>query len=158
MRLALFQPDIPQNVGAAIRLCACLDVALDIIEPCAFPLGARDLARVALDYGRLTRITRHKSWRAFLDRPERRDGRLILMTTTSATSLYSHRFGGEDTLIMGSESSGAPHFAHEAAAARLRIPITTDARSLNVVNAAAMALGEALRQTGGFATGRDGDG
>ena len=150
MRLALFQPDIPQNVGAAIHLCACLDVSLDIIEPCAFAMGARDLRRAALDYGPLARITRHESWSAFLLAAERREGRLILMTTTSATPLYAHMFGAGDTLIMGSESAGAPDAVHEAATARLKIPLNPDARSLNVVTAAAMALGEALRQTGGF--------
>lgn len=158
MRLALFQPDIPQNVGAAIRLCACLDVALDIIEPCAFPLGAKDLARVALDYGPLARITRHKSWAAFLTRPERREGRLILLTTKSATSLYAHRFEAGDTLLMGSESAGAPKTVHGAAAARVTIPLIPGARSLNVVTAAAMALGEAQRQTGGFNEISDGEG
>jgi tRNA (cytidine/uridine-2'-O-)-methyltransferase len=151
MRLALFQPDIPQNVGAAIRLCACLDVSLDIIEPCAFPLGARDLGRAALDYGSLARIARHESWSAFLAEPERQDGRLILLTTKSSTSLYAHAFAEGDTLIMGSESAGAPNMVHEIAWARLTIPLNVGARSLNIVTAAAMALGEALRQTGRLA-------
>ena len=151
MRLALFQPDIPQNVGAAIRLCACLDAALDIIEPCAFPLGAKDLGRAALDYGPLARIARHESWTAFLAAPERQEGRLVLMTTKAATSLYAHPFEAGDTLLMGSESAGAPEAVHHAAAARLLIPLAPGARSLNVVTTAAMALGEALRQTGGFA-------
>jgi tRNA (cytidine/uridine-2'-O-)-methyltransferase len=154
MRLALFQPDIPQNVGAAIRLCACLDVSLDIIEPCAFPLGARDLRRAALDYGPFARITRHESWTAFQAAPERQSGRLVLMTTRSSVSLYEHAFAAGDTLIMGSESAGAPEAVHAAAAARLTIPLNPAARSLNVVTAAAMALGEALRQTEGFAEGR----
>jgi tRNA (cytidine/uridine-2'-O-)-methyltransferase len=152
MRLALFQPDIPQNVGGAIRLTACLGVELDIIEPCAFPMGARDLKRAALDYGPLARIVRHDSWSAFLAHPARSEGRLILMTTSGARPFTDHVFAPGDTLIMGSESAGAPAAVHAAAAARLRIPLAPGARSLNIVAAAAMALGEALRQTDGFPT------
>ena len=150
MRLALFQPDIPQNVGAAIRLTACLGVELDLIEPCAFPLDDRALRRSALDYGTLARIRRHDSWVKFLEHPARLDGRLILFTTKGARSLTQVNFTAGDTLLMGSESSGAPEFVHDAAQARLRIPLVASARSLNVVTAAAMALGEALRQTDGF--------
>ena len=152
MRLALFQPDIPQNVGGAIRLTACLGVELDIIEPCAFPMGARDLKRAALDYGSLARIVRHDSWAAFLAHPARIQGRLILMTTRGAAPFTDHAFGPDDTLIMGSESAGAPDTVHDAATARLRIPLARGARSLNIVAAAAMALGEALRQTDRFPT------
>ena len=150
MRLALFQPDIPQNVGAAIRLTACLGVELDLIEPCAFPLDDRSLRRTALDYGSLSRITRHDSWKRFLEHPARLDGRLILFTTKGARSLTQVNFTAEDTLLMGSESAGAPEFVHDAAQARLRIPLVAGARSLNLVTAAAIALGEALRQTDGF--------
>jgi tRNA (cytidine/uridine-2'-O-)-methyltransferase len=148
MRLALFQPDIPQNLGAAIRLTACLGVELDVIEPCAFPLDDRSLRRAALDYGSIARVTRHNSWTDFLDHPARGDGRLILFTTKGAQPLTDIAFAAGDTLVMGAERAGAPGFVHAAAAARARIPLVPGARSLNVVAAAAMALGEALRQTG----------
>ena len=151
MRLALFQPDIPQNVGAAIRLTACLGVRLEIIEPCAFPLNDRALRRAALDYGPLAVTTRHNSWADFLDAPARGEGRLVLLTTKGSVPLGEICFEAGDTLIMGAESAGAPDFVHAAAALRVRIPMVSGARSLNVVTAAAIALGEALRQTGGFA-------
>ena len=149
MRLALFQPDIPQNVGAAIRLCACLDIGLDIIEPCAFPLDDRALRRAALDYGSLAKVTRHESWRRFLDGlPATR--RLVLLTTRGETRFPHFRFGPDDTVLMGAESAGAPDAVHAAAFARLRIPIAPDARSLNVITAATLALGEALRQNNAY--------
>ena len=148
MRLALFQPDIAQNLGAAIRLCACLAVCLDIIEPCAFPLDDRSLKRAALDYGPLARMTRHDSWDQFVLAAG--SHRLILMTTKAASPLYDFRFRPDDVLLMGSESAGAPPHVHAAVAARLRIPIDPAARSLNLVTAATLALGEALRQTCGF--------
>jgi tRNA (cytidine/uridine-2'-O-)-methyltransferase len=150
MRLALFQPDIPQNVGAAIRLTACLGVSLEIIEPCAFALNDRALRRAALDYGSLAVTTRHDSWAEFLGAPARSEGRLVLLTTRAAVPLDEISFEAGDTLIMGAESAGAPDFVHTAAALRVRIPLVSGARSLNVVTAAAIALGEALRQTGGF--------
>ena len=144
MRLALYQPDIPQNLGAAIRIAACFSVPLDIIEPCAFPLTDKALKRAALDYQAAT--TRHASWTAFLEAPERAAGRLILMTTKGATDLPAFRFAPGDTLLMGSESAGAPAPVHQAAQARLRIPIA--GRSLNVAVSAGIALYEAARQTG----------
>lgn len=150
MRLALFQPDIPQNLGAAIRLCACLGVLLDVIAPCAFPLSSRQLKRAALDYGEKAEIRLHDSWSAFLEAPERRDSRLILFTTRAQTSYADFPYQPDDTLLFGSESSGAPEAAHAAAAARLTIPLQPGLRSLNVVTAAAMGLGEALRRTNGF--------
>ncbi len=145
MRLALFQPDIPQNLGAAIRLCACMGVELEVIEPCAFPLSDRRLRRAALDY-RASTVLR-PSWRAFVDAPARGEGRLLLFTTRADQSYLDHRFDAGDTLLFGQESAGAPDEVHAAADARLLIPIRPGARSLNVVVAAAMALGEALRQT-----------
>ena len=151
MRLALFQPDIPQNVGAAIRLTACLGVDLDIVEPCAFPLDDRALRRAALDYGPLAAISRHDSWAEFLRASGRAEGRLVLLTTKAAVPLGEIAFAAGDTLIMGAESAGAPDFVHAAAELRARIPLVRGARSLNVVTAAAIALSEALRQTGGFA-------
>jgi tRNA (cytidine/uridine-2'-O-)-methyltransferase len=147
MRLALFQPDIPQNLGAAIRLAACMGAPLDIIEPCAFPLGDRAVRRVALDYAPLTELLRHADFAAFLAHPARQEGRLVLLTTHGADNLYRFAFAAGDTLLLGRESAGVPEEVHAAAQARLKVPMVPGARSLNVVTAAAMALGEALRQT-----------
>jgi tRNA (cytidine/uridine-2'-O-)-methyltransferase len=147
MRLALFQPDIPQNVGAAIRLCACLNVGLDIIEPCAFALDDRSLKRAALDYGPLAHVTRHPSWDAF---QARRPPRIVLLTTRGDSLFPDFAFAPDDTLLMGRESAGVPDAVRDAADARLRIPIHPAARSLNIVTAAALALGEALRQNNAF--------
>jgi tRNA (cytidine/uridine-2'-O-)-methyltransferase len=152
MRLALFQPDIPQNLGAAMRLAACVAVSLDVIEPAGFPLSDAAIRRVAMDYGDLTRVRRHLSWSDFLAASERKEGRLLLFTTKSANSFLSFRFQPGDTLLFGRESAGAPDEVHAAAEARLAIPLAPGARSLNIVSAAAMALTEALRQTGGFST------
>jgi tRNA (cytidine/uridine-2'-O-)-methyltransferase len=150
MRLALFQPDIPQNVGAAIRLTACLGVAMDIIEPCAFPLSDRSLRRTALDYGPLAAVERHASWADFLSDPARRAGRLLLFTTRGAQNFTDFAFQSGDTLLFGQESAGAPEHVHAAAQGRLLVPIAAGARSMNLVTAAAIGLAEALRQTGGF--------
>lgn len=150
MRLALFQPGIPQNVGAVIRLGACMGVALDVIEPCSFPMDDRSLKRAALDYGPLTHMTRHADWAAFLAAPERAQGRLLLFTTRGATPFHRFTFQAGDTLLFGNESHGAPPEVHAAAEARLIIPLRPEARSMNLASTAAMALGEALRQTDGF--------
>ena len=150
MRLALFQPDIPQNLGAAIRLCACLGVFLDVIEPAAFPLSDRTLKRAALDYTDQARITLHPSWEDFMQDPARSEGRLVLFTTRAAAPYTAFPFAPGDTLLFGRESAGVPDEVHSAAQARLVIPLRPGLRSLNVVTAAAMALGEALRQTAGF--------
>ncbi|QUD87246.1 tRNA (cytidine(34)-2'-O)-methyltransferase [Phenylobacterium montanum] len=150
MRLALFQPDIPQNVGASLRLCACLHVDLEIIEPCAFPLTDRALKRTAMDYAGRAAVIRRRSWAEFLAAPERGEGRLVLFTTKAAEPYAGFSFQPGDTLLMGQESAGAPDFVHEAAQARLIVPIAPETRSLNIVTAAAMGLGEALRQTQGF--------
>ncbi|WP_297511220.1 tRNA (cytidine(34)-2'-O)-methyltransferase [uncultured Caulobacter sp.] len=150
MRIALFQPGIPQNVGAAIRLSACFDVGLDVIEPCSFPLDDKSLKRAALDYGPLARLKRHDGWEAFLKAPERTEGRLLLFTTKGATAFHRFAFAPGDTLLFGNESRGAPEEVHAAAQGRLVIPIAPDARSMNLATTAAMALGEALRQTNGF--------
>jgi tRNA (cytidine/uridine-2'-O-)-methyltransferase len=146
MRLALFQPDIPQNLGAGIRLCACLGVGLDVIEPCGFPLSDKSLARAAMDYGKIAQIQRHISWTAFQTAPERQAGRLILLTTKAAGSLYDFSFASGDTLLLGRESAGVPEAVHALAEARVFVPLVPQARSLNVIVAGAMALGEALRQ------------
>jgi len=150
MRLALFQPDIPQNLGAALRLTACLHVALEIIEPCAFPLTDRAVKRAAMDYAAKAEVTRRKTWSDFAGAPERVEGRLVLFTTKAASSYLDFAFAPGDTLLFGQESVGAPDFVHEAAEARLIIPIAAGTRSLNLATSAAIALAEALRQTGGF--------
>ena len=141
MRLALYQPDMAPNLGAAIRICACFGAGLDIIEPCGFPLTDRALKRAALDYSAAT--TRHASWTAFLAAPERGEGRLVLLTTRGAEPLPGFAFRPGDTLLLGRESAGVPDHVHAAAAARVRIPI--EARSLNVAVAGAIALYEATR-------------
>jgi len=150
MRLALFQPDIPQNLGAAIRLGACLGAPVDVIEPCGFPVSDRALQRAALDYAEIADITRHPSWSSFRTESARKNSRLVLLTTKGATPLAEFRFEADDILLLGRESAGVPEEVHAAADARLVIPLVRGARSLNVVTAAAIALGEALRQTGGF--------
>ena len=148
MRIALFEPDIPQNVGAFIRLSACLGLALDIIEPCGFPLDDRRIRRAAMDYYDLARLSRHASWQAF--RRDRPAGRLILLTTAGDTVFPELAFRADDILLLGRESAGVPAEVHDAADLRLRIPLRPSARSLNVALAASMVVSEALRQTNGF--------
>jgi tRNA (cytidine/uridine-2'-O-)-methyltransferase len=147
MRLALFQPDIPQNVGAVIRLCACFSVPLEVIEPTAFPLNDRSLKRAALDYGPLGHMTVRPSWEAFLAAPERDGSRLVLLTTRGATPLDRFSFEAGDTLLFGRESAGVPEAVHAAAGAHVVIPIAAETRSLNLAVSAGIALWEALRQT-----------
>lgn len=150
MRLVLYQPDIPQNAGAILRLAACMDVGVDIVEPCGFVLDDRRLRRASMDYLALARYRRHGSWRAFLDAraAEHASGRLVLLTTEARVSYDAFDFRTDDALVLGRESAGAPDDVHAAADARLRIPMARGARSLNVALAASMVLGEALRQTG----------
>lgn len=147
MRLALFEPDIPQNTGAIMRLAACLGVGLDLIEPAGFLLGDRRLRRAGMDYLDLLDLTRHRSWAAFLEKRPRAH-RLILLTTRAPLPYHRFVFEPDDILLLGRESAGVPDEVHAAANARLRIPLRAGARSLNVALAAAMVLGEALRQTG----------
>jgi tRNA (cytidine/uridine-2'-O-)-methyltransferase len=149
MRLALFQPDIPQNLGAAMRLAACLGVGLDVIEPCGFPLSDAAIRRSAMDYAALGEVRRHQSWNDFRDF-QAPCGRLVLFTTRAAQPFHDFAFTAGDTLLFGRESAGAPDEVHAAADARLFIPLVPGARSLNVVTAAALALGEALRQIKAF--------
>ena len=150
MRLALYQPDIPQNLGAALRLSACLGVALDVIEPCGFPLTDASMKRAALDYGEKAEVIRHASLAAFRAAPERAGGRLVLVETDGAVSFQDFAFSTGDTLVLGRESAGSPGELYEAAQASVRIPMVRGLRSLNVINAAAMVLSEALRQTGAW--------
>ena len=146
MRLALFEPDIPQNAGALLRLAACLGVEVDLIEPCGFLLDDRRVKRVALDYLENLSVRRHASWGAFLaDRDPR--SRLVLMTTSGSVMLHRFGFAADDTILLGRESAGVPEAVRRAASARVMIPLRRPARSLNVALAGAIALAEALRQT-----------
>ncbi|WP_293901008.1 tRNA (cytidine(34)-2'-O)-methyltransferase [Phenylobacterium sp.] len=149
MRLALFQPDIPQNLGAAIRLAACLGVPLEVIEPCGFPLSDAAIRRAAMDYAAIADVRRHPGWADFRD-DRGRTGRLVLFTTQAARPFQTFEFRPDDVLLFGRESAGVPEAVHEAADARLFIPLAPGARSLNVVTAAAMALSRALSVTDGF--------
>lgn len=146
MRLALFQPDIPQNVGACIRLSACFGVELHVIEPTGFRFDDRAMKRAALDYGPLSHLVRHVDWDAF--QAARGPGRLVLFTTKAAQRLDDFQFRPDDTLLFGRESAGAPDVVHAAADARVFIPIRPETRSLNLSVSAGLALYQALNQTG----------
>lgn len=144
MRLAAYQPDIALNVGAMIRLSACFDVPLDIIEPCGFPLSIKALKRSAMDYADIADLTRHDSWDAFTAAPT--TGRVVLMTTRAEDVLWDFQFQANDTILMGRESAGVPEAVHEYCEARVKLPMFGAARSLNVAMSAGMAVSEALRQ------------
>lgn len=148
MHIALYQPDIPQNVGAVLRLAACLGVAVDIIEPCGFLWDPARIRRAGLDYMDLAEVTRHSSWEAFLAGPPA--GRLVLLSTSAACSHLDFRYHRDDVLLFGRESAGVPPAVHQRAAARLKVPLHPAARSLNLAMTAALVLGEALRQTESF--------
>lgn len=150
MRIALFQPDIPQNTGTILRLCACLGVEAHIIEPAGFPVSDRAFRRAGMDYLDQVTIRRHPSWQAFEDWRRGEGLRIVLFTTRAAASYVSHAYQHGDILLFGRESSGVPDEVHEAADTRLLIPLRPGLRSLNVAVSVAMALGEAMRQTGGF--------
>lgn len=150
MRLALYQPEIPQNTGAILRLAACWDVPVDIIGPTGFDMRDKALRRVGLDYITAAEVRLHQSFRAFQD--TRGPGRLLLLTTRGGCLHCDFRFAITDTLLLGRESAGVPDEVHGLAHARLAIPMKPPLRSLNVAVAAAVVLGEALRQTGGFPT------
>ena len=148
MRLALYEPDIPQNAGSLMRLGACLGVGVDIIEPCGFLLTDRNFRRAGMDYLAHADIRRHESWARFRDNfSANAPGRLILLTTSGTCAHTDFAFAAGDTLMVGRESAGVPDAVHDAAFARLVIPLLPGLRSLNVAQAAAMVLGEALRQT-----------
>jgi tRNA (cytidine/uridine-2'-O-)-methyltransferase len=147
MRLALFEPDIPQNAAAIIRLGACLGVPVDIIEPCGFLFSDAGFRRAGLDYLERAEILRHSSWDVFRAKVP---ARLVLLTTKATIPYTAFAFAKADTLLFGRESAGVPDYVHNAATERVRIPLRSGLRSLNVAQAAAMALGEALRQTAGF--------
>ena len=150
MILALYQPDIPQNTGAILRLGACLAVPVHIIAPAGFDLSDRRLKRAGMDYLDHVSLVRHVSWAAFADWTREGGRRLILLTTRAGVHYSDFAFAAGDVLLLGRESGGVPDEVHEAADARVAIPIAKGLRSLNVATAAAMVLGEALRQTGGF--------
>jgi tRNA (cytidine/uridine-2'-O-)-methyltransferase len=147
MHLALYEPDIPQNTGTILRLCACLGVTAHLIEPAGFPISDRHFRRSGMDYLDQVIIERHASFAAFDEWRKSRDLRLILFTTRGATPYLEHTFTPGDVLMFGRESAGVPDPVHAAADARLLIPMRPGLRSINVAMASAMALGEALRQT-----------
>ncbi len=147
MKLALYQPDIPQNTGTIIRLAACLGVNVEIIEPCGFVWSETRMRRAGMDYIDRAAIVRHISWDAFQSAHSQR---LILLTTKSDIPYTSFEFRRDDTLLLGRESAGVPQEVHDSADGRVTIPMAAGARSLNVALAAAMVLGEVLRQTEGF--------
>jgi tRNA (cytidine/uridine-2'-O-)-methyltransferase len=150
MRIVLYEPDIPQNTGTILRLAACLGLQAHLIEPAGFPISDRAFRRAGMDYLDQVEIVRHSGWAAFEAWRAADGGRLVLFTTRAATSYLAHAFRTDDVLLFGRESAGVPEHVHHAAAARLLIPMRPGLRSLNVAMAAALALGEALRQTGGF--------
>jgi len=150
VRLALYEPDIPQNAGSLMRLGACLGVGIDIIEPCGFLLSDRNFRRAGMDYLKSADIRRHASWTRFQDDFSGPGHRLVLLTTRGDMAYTDFAFAPGDTILVGRESAGVPQTVHDAADARLVIPLRTGLRSLNVAQAAAMVLGEALRQTSLF--------
>jgi tRNA (cytidine/uridine-2'-O-)-methyltransferase len=150
MRLALYQPDIPQNMGAIMRIAACFRVPVDVIEPCGFPFDEKRLRRTAMDYGESCELVRHQSWESYIGALRKTPGRLILLTTASQVSHADFAFAPTDTLLLGRESHGVPPEVHAAADHCIRIPIAKNLRSLNMAVSGAIALAEALRQTGVF--------
>ena len=150
MRVALYQPDIAQNTGTILRLAACLNVAVDIVEPAGFDISSRALKRAALDYFDKVNLKRHGTFANFKTDLERSGGRLVLLTTRAETSYHNIVFRNDDVILAGRESAGVPEEVHASVNLRIRIPMCPDLRSLNVALSLAMVLGEALRQTGGY--------
>ncbi len=150
MRIALYQPDIAGNVGTILRLCACMGVPLDLIEPMGFPWGASAMKRAGMDYADAAHVARHADWEAFLASI---DGRIVLATTRASERLDTVRFERDDILLFGSEGAGVPDNVHARADLRIRVPMRGGFRSLNVAVSAAMMLGHALEQTGGWPDG-----
>jgi tRNA (cytidine/uridine-2'-O-)-methyltransferase len=148
MRIALYEPDIPQNTGTILRLCACFAIEAHIIEPAGFPTTDRAFRRAGMDYLDAVAIVRHRAWRDFEAWRNGKGHRLLLFTTAAPLSYLDYRYVADDILLFGRESAGVPPAVWQAADARLKIPMRTGLRSLNVAVAAAMAAGEALRQTG----------
>jgi tRNA (cytidine/uridine-2'-O-)-methyltransferase len=148
LRLALFEPDRPHNLGMVLRLGACLGVAVDVIEPCGFPLDDRRIKKGALDYGGRAAWRRHASLGDFLAFRAAGQRRLVLLSTRAGLPYHRAVFRGDDVLMLGRESAGVPDSVHELADLRVRVPLRPGLRSLNVATAAAIVVGEALRQTG----------
>jgi len=148
MRIALYEPDIPQNTGTILRLCACLDIEAHIIEPAGFPVTDRAFRRAGMDYLDQVALTRHRSFDAFEEWRRRQGLSLVLLTTAAERSYLDHTFRNDQVLLFGRESAGVPESVHKAADARLRVPMRPGMRSLNVAMVAAIVAGEALRQTG----------
>lgn len=153
--IALYQPDIPQNTGTTLRLAACMSVRIHLIEPAGFPISDSALKRAGMDYLERAAMTRHLSFEAFDAWRRPLNKRLVLLTTKADRSYVDFRFGADDILLMGRESSGVPESVHELADARLTVPMSDGVRSINVAVTAGMVLGEALRQTGTFPRSTD---
>ena len=153
MRIALYEPDIPQNTGTILRLCACLGAEAHIVEPAGFPVTDRAFRRAGMDYLDRVRIARHASFAAFEDWRRREGLRLVLLTTAAETSYLDPAYRPDQVLLLGRESAGVPEAVHRAADVRLRIPMAPGLRSLNIAMATAMVAGEALRQMGSFPRG-----
>ena len=150
IRIALYEPDIPQNTGTILRLCACLGIEAHIIEPAGFPVTDRALRRAGMDYLDQVSLARHDSFAAFEQWRLRQRLALVLLTTAAERSYLEHAFSDDQILLFGRESAGVPEAVHKAADVRLRVPMQPGMRSINIAMAAAMVAGEALRQTGGF--------
>ncbi len=148
LRIALYQPDIAGNTGTILRFAACLDIAVDIIEPAGFPLSDRALKRAGMDYLEMAALSRHADWNAFEHWRKPNARRLVLLTTKAATAYTDFAFAAGDIVLFGRESAGVPDDVHQAADARLTIPMRPGARSINVALSVAMVAGEALRQLG----------
>jgi len=146
LRIALYQPDIAGNTGTILRFAACMGITVDIIEPAGFDLSDRNLRRAGMDYLEMAALTRHVDWDAFQQWRIAQRRRLVLMTTKSALPYTDFAFGVADILLFGRESAGAPDKVHEAADARVTIPMPGGGRSLNLALSVAMATGEAMRQ------------
>ena len=150
MRIALYQPDIPQNAGTILRLGACLSLPVDIIDPCGFPLSHASLKRAGMDYLEHVDMTRHADFTGFMDEARNTGRRVVLLTTKASLPHTAFAFRQDDTLLLGRESAGVPGEVHEAVDASVTIPMSPGMRSLNIAMAAAIVIGEALRQTGMF--------
>ncbi len=147
MRIALYEPDIPQNTGTILRLCACLGIEAHIVEPAGFDASDRAFRRAGMDYLDRVKLVRHSAWQAFDEWRRAQRLKLVLLTTKGAISYLDHTYSPDDIMLLGRESSGVPEKVHAAADARLLIPMRPGLRSLNVAMAAAMVAGEAMRQT-----------
>ena len=150
MRIALYEPDIPQNTGTILRTCACLGLEAHIIEPAGFPVTDRAFRRAGMDYLDLVTIMRHADFASFEDWRHQERLKLVLMTTAGAQNYLDHAYADDQVVLFGRESAGVPRAVHDAAEVRLRIPVVEGLRSLNIAVSMAMVAGEALRQTAGF--------